>query len=570
MIPPGHRIDERYRILHPLGRGGMGYVYAAYDELLGRSVALKLLRPAEVDDPDARTRLLREAQIAAQLSHPSVVRTYDVGESQDGIYLVQELLHGRTLDHTIPLPPTQAIQIACAIADVLVYMHRQGYVHCDIKPANVMLVEEGEREQVVLLDFGIAGTLTDSTLGVMATPDYSAPERAHGAPPSAAVDVYALGIMLYQMLSGRLPFAATTVPAIILRHLYAPLPPLELDAPNAQAIGELIGRLVAKHPAHRPTAATVRAELQAVLEELQRSQPLVSIAVPMSALPQGRQRRVAVGVAMLTFGLFVALGAVRIPSSTPSAAERTPRVVQSLSVADIVRIPNVLGISIAEAQQQIEQRGLALFAGEPVPSDQPAGTVVSMTPGPGEDVAPGTAIILEISAGPAVVPVQPTATAVLTAAAVPPTATPSPTATPAPLTVTPFPTATPVRPTATAVPVIATRVPPTATSAPATATPLPTVTLVPPTATPFPTATAVMPTSIVATPTDTPVSPTDTPAPPTATSIPTVTPVPSTATAVPTTLTPLPTATRLPTATTAPATATRVPPTATPIPSGDG
>src|ERR1044071_4504324 len=156
MLQPGTLINGRYRIVRTIGSGGMGSVFAAHDERLGRQVALKLLRPDLASDQRARERFLREAQIAAQLVHPNIVRTYDVGDAPVGPYLVQELLDGRTLDTLLPLPSRRALDVTQAIADALGYIHGQGYVHCDIKPQNIMLFGQGAAERVVLLDFGIA------------------------------------------------------------------------------------------------------------------------------------------------------------------------------------------------------------------------------------------------------------------------------------------------------------------------------------------------------------------------------------------------------------------------------
>lgn len=266
MLQTDYVVNGRYRILDTLGIGGMGTVYAAQDERLGRHVALKVLRPEIAQDQHARERFLREAQIAAQLIHPHIVRTYDVGEAPEGPFLVQELLKGQTLDTQIPLSPSVTAMVAADIADALHAIHSQGYVHCDIKPQNIMLVGDISQARVVLLDFGIARVEGTETATLIATPHYLAPERALGAAPTAASDLYALGIVLFQALAGRPPFDAPALHAIIEQHRTAPLPPLriahEATVAETKAWEAIIQKLTAKDPQRRyASTAALRDEL---------------------------------------------------------------------------------------------------------------------------------------------------------------------------------------------------------------------------------------------------------------------------------------------------------------------
>ncbi len=247
-IEPGTLIKERYRIVRLLGQGGMGSVYAAADQHLGLQVALKVLRPDVAADVAARQRFMRESKIAAQLTHPNIVRTYDTGDSPHGPYLVQELLTGHTLEQEIPLSSQRALRVALAVAEALAYIHARGYVHGDIKPANIMLAQQEGAERIVLLDFGIARTQGAATTTFLATPQYLAPERVQGAAPTPASDLYALGIVLYYLLAGRLPFDATMVQTILTQHVLAPLPPLAINAPNAPMLEAVVRKLTEKQP----------------------------------------------------------------------------------------------------------------------------------------------------------------------------------------------------------------------------------------------------------------------------------------------------------------------------------
>ena len=221
MLAPGATISGRYRIIALVGSGGMGTVYRARDERLGREVALKVLRAELAAELKARAHFLREGQIAAQIVHPNVVRTFDVGDVPEGPYLVQEFLLGQTLDQLIPLPPARAAALLAGVAAALDAIHHHGYVHCDVKPGNILVKADGTP---VLLDFGIAHAAGIETTTLIATPHYLAPERAQGAPATVASDLYALGIVLYQAVSGQLPFTASSVHAIIEQHLAMPVP----------------------------------------------------------------------------------------------------------------------------------------------------------------------------------------------------------------------------------------------------------------------------------------------------------------------------------------------------------
>jgi len=253
----------RYRLIEVLGSGGMSVVWRAYDEVLARQVAVKLLAAAFAADEASRDRLRAEAQAAACLSHPNVTNVYDYGECRgpDGMptpYVVMELLEGVSLADRLErgaLPWRTAVRVCAEVAAALGTAHARGLVHRDVKPANVMLTLTG----VKVVDFGIAAVsgeradlVADGTL--LGTPAYLAPERLLGAAVQPATDVYALGVMLYRALSGELPWQADTVTEMIKAHCRADPAPLPEIAGLPPEVVELCMRCLAKVPAERPTS----------------------------------------------------------------------------------------------------------------------------------------------------------------------------------------------------------------------------------------------------------------------------------------------------------------------------
>jgi len=271
---------SHYEILGLAGRGGMGCVYRARDRRLGRTVALKLLHPDQTADPRRRQRLLREARACSRLNHPGIVAVYDLGRDRDLDFLVMEWVRGQTLDEQIPkggLPVSKALDIALQLTDALAAAHGAGVIHRDLKPRNVMIDEEG---RVKILDLGIAKidpildreTLTgdSSTLtgeGVSpGTLAYMAPEQALGEAIDRRTDIFALGILLYEMLTGRLPFEGPHLAGLIQQLVFAdPAPLSQLRAEIPVGLEALVARALAKRPEDRfPDMATLAAELRAL------------------------------------------------------------------------------------------------------------------------------------------------------------------------------------------------------------------------------------------------------------------------------------------------------------------
>ncbi|WP_324717676.1 Stk1 family PASTA domain-containing Ser/Thr kinase [Carboxydochorda subterranea] len=268
-----HLASGRYRLIRPVGEGGMAVVYRAVDELLGRPVAVKILRPQFAGDREFVERFRREAQAAASLSHPNVVQIFDVGRDNGSHYIVMELVDGKSLkqilqEHT-RLDPVAAVAVTLAVAKALSHAHRHGLIHRDIKPHNILVTTEG---LVKVADFGIARaasatSLTDSGT-VLGSVHYFSPEQARGQSIGVASDLYSLGIVLYEMLTGHVPFTADSPIAVAIRQIHDPVPPIRDQVPGVPPqLERTVMHLLAKDPARRPASA------DALYEELRRAIP---------------------------------------------------------------------------------------------------------------------------------------------------------------------------------------------------------------------------------------------------------------------------------------------------------
>ncbi len=312
---PGDQVD-RFRLLRRIGKGGFGVVFEARDEVLGRLVALKLVRSVHRVTP-ASERLFMEAEAAARLSHPNIVTLFDVGRCDRGPYLVLELLRGESLAArldrgSVQLP--EAVRIGCEVAKALAHAHRHAVVHRDLKPGNVFLGEDG---QVKVLDFGMAHAFGLPRVDG-GTPAYMAPEQRSGAPEDERTDVYALGVTLYQLLTGKLPHGDDG-------RQHARLPTARLAIPEAPALSDLVHRMLERDPVRRPRDG---AEAVDALEGVSSS---LKVAPVRPARPVKRRRRWPVAVAVACAGIAATLVMHRVWPTTPPAA--TGRLV--LAVADI-------------------------------------------------------------------------------------------------------------------------------------------------------------------------------------------------------------------------------------------
>jgi eukaryotic-like serine/threonine-protein kinase len=265
------RTIGRYRVRQRIGRGGMGEVWSAWDETLRREVALKVLR-TDRQDAVAVARFEREVRATIELSHPNTVRVFDFGATEEGLsYYAMELLRGEPLSQLIrreaPLAPERAVWLGLQVARALAEAHLRGIVHRDIKPENVFITHAGdELDHAKVLDFGIArvdgaagGGLTET--GVMGTPQYLAPELLLGETATPAADVYALGVVLFQMLTGELPFAAEDARALLLARLgLDPRGVRELRPEVPEALAEVVKQALARAPDERLTSGRALAD----------------------------------------------------------------------------------------------------------------------------------------------------------------------------------------------------------------------------------------------------------------------------------------------------------------------
>ncbi|MGW0202824.1 serine/threonine-protein kinase, partial [Nonomuraea sp. NPDC003201] len=266
MLGAGTTLNDRYVLADRLGGGGMGEVWRADDTVLGRAVAVKVLMPALSENPAFIQRFQNEARAMATLRHPGVVDVYDYGicevEGRQVSFLVMEYVRGESLDRVLrrgPLGAEATMRLIAEVGDALAAAHAQGIVHRDVKPANLMIRTDGG---VVLTDFGIAhsasaGHLT-ATGTMLCSAGYCAPELATASDVTPSVDVYALGVVAYECLTGELPFQGDTPVQIIFKHLNAPIPQLPHDVPPGPR--QVVARALEKTPDRRWPSAAVMAE----------------------------------------------------------------------------------------------------------------------------------------------------------------------------------------------------------------------------------------------------------------------------------------------------------------------
>jgi eukaryotic-like serine/threonine-protein kinase len=289
---PGRVLGGRYRLDKELARGGMASVWIAEDPLLSRRVAVKLLLPQLAVDDALRTRFRNEAIAAAKLTHPGIVATYDTGDDDGLAYIVMELVEGKTLRRVIDqrgrLSVGDAVDITSQVADALEHAHRQGLVHRDIKPANVLLQADG---RVKVTDFGIAkaagGDDLTRTGTVIGTARYLAPEQVNGSPVDSRADVYALGLLLYEMLAGKAPFAAETDMATAVARLTNAPAPMSAARPEiSRALEDIVARSLARDPEYRYQSADEFKEALRAGEEGDPTGPLAAATAPLRSAPR--------------------------------------------------------------------------------------------------------------------------------------------------------------------------------------------------------------------------------------------------------------------------------------------
>jgi serine/threonine-protein kinase len=433
MVEPDTIIDGRYRVLSRVGSGGMADVYLAEDQLLGRHVAVKLLHHQFAEDQEFVERFRREASSAAALSHPNIVAIFDRGEWQGTYYIAMEYVAGRSLKTIVreqgALNPATAIDIVVQILRATRFAHKRGVIHRDLKPHNVILDEEGRAR---VTDFGIARAgASDMTLtgSIMGTAQYLSPEQAQGLVVSTASDLYSVGVILYELLTGVVPFEGETAVAIAFKQVSAePRPPSAVLDSVPAALDEVVLRALAKDPSRR------YADADEFIAALQRDRE----ALPVSA-----------GAAVLAAGAFgaeawAAAGGREPPAGPPSPAAANPGagallvppaaspdedtgishgngprpktvLLWSLAAALVagaialallaggggrVTVPYVVGQTELAAAAKLRRAGLLPVASQEPSTSVTSGLVIKQSPPLGARVSKGTRVSIVVSSGP--------------------------------------------------------------------------------------------------------------------------------------------------------------------------
>jgi eukaryotic-like serine/threonine-protein kinase len=412
--------NDRYELVSHVARGGMAQVYLAKDLLLDRPVALKVLFPELSVDQAFVTRFRREAQAAANLSHPNIVSIYDWGEGERTYFIVMEYIDGRTLAQLIrqgPLDAERAASIAADVAGALSFAHRHGVIHRDIKPGNVLIDNSG---QVKVTDFGIAravgGGAQDGltqTGAVMGTATYFSPEQAQGQSVDARTDIYSLGVVLYEMVTGRIPFAGDNPVAIAYKHVREdPVAPTEVNRAVPPALEAIILQAMAKDPALRyQNAEDFKADLMryvrgnpvladppaptAVVPPT-RVQPVVPAATA-DDLEETRGKRTGVYIAVLLAMLAVLAGLLLLLGKQLGLFGKS-------STKQVTIPADIIGADTATAQSELQNLGLKVQVQQQT-SDAAQGKVIDSQPKPGTTVKTKSTVTLIASAGPQLIKV---------------------------------------------------------------------------------------------------------------------------------------------------------------------
>jgi serine/threonine-protein kinase len=437
----GRLISGRYRLIAPLGEGGMATIWRAVDEQLDREVAVKLLRPQFSADPGFAARFKQEARAAGGLSHPSIVSVYDYGTDGDAgeQYIVMELVEGRDLSTILAdrgtVSTDDAVRIAIATASALEAAHRKGIVHRDVKPGNILVTDNGD---VKVTDFGIARAVSEASMTVTGTTlgsvHYFSPEQARGDEVTGASDVYALGIVLFEMLTGRRPFEADSAAAVALKRLSEDAPtPTSIGRPVAPGLEAIVMRALARDPVDRfPDAGALAEALRVWRRNPDAVAPLVpgaaAAAAAAAATPPAGEPTVYVPprvtrpadrrpvaplrsevlprertgqpwwiwlLAVLAVFLLGAIGFLAVqllgggtgPSATPSPS------------AAVVTVPDCDDVTLTTLRSRANDLGIELDEVDEASDEVDEGRVIRCEPPGGQEVADGGTVVAYISTG---------------------------------------------------------------------------------------------------------------------------------------------------------------------------
>jgi len=425
VIIKGQKINDRYQIIKTIGEGGMANVYLAYDTILDRNVALKVLRGDLSNDEKFVRRFQREALSASSLSHPNIVEMYDVGEDEGQYYIVMEYVDGKTLKQLVKrrgaLTLNEVIDIMLQLTDGIAHAHDSYIIHRDIKPQNIMIMENG---LVKITDFGIAMALNSTQLtqtnSVMGSVHYLPPEQANGKGASVKCDIYSLGILMFELLTGSIPFKGENAVEIALKQMKEPLPAVTMINPEIpQSIENILIKSTAKNPKNRYNdAREMHQDIETALDEARKNEKRHVYKYPENDLDdtkimekiddfnkqdpetenlakkiddedinENKKSKIALIISLIIVGILI-LGA-GIYFAVTKDKNKT------------IRIPDVVDMTIIDAEEKLEKAGFVVeLETKKVDSDEiDAGRVVKTSPAIGRTVKKGTKITLYESTG---------------------------------------------------------------------------------------------------------------------------------------------------------------------------
>jgi eukaryotic-like serine/threonine-protein kinase len=446
-------LNNRYALGEMIGTGGMADVYIGDDTRLNRKVAIKVLRRDLARDPSFVARFKKEALAAGGLNHPGIVAVYDSGDENDSPYIVMELISGQTLRQVMQqglIPQSRALEIIEGILQALEYSHKESIVHRDIKPGNIMITDSGD---IKVMDFGIAratddiGATMTNTWNVIGTAQYLSPEQATGELADGRSDLYSLGCLMYELLTGRPPFTGDTPVSIAYQHVSSPITPASQVKPGLSTdIDRMLEVVLSKDPNNRyQDASAMLADLQRVIKgepvttKIQKIFPRRKL---LSAITAVVAAVVLVGAGVFFSGGNTALYPVpnvvglteaearallsdfnvnvssapdpripinrvasQIPLATSTAAKGSSVTLTVSSGPGNTTVPTgLIGIELEEARNILTAAGLVIAQTQPIDSDQAPGVVLKVTPEAGTNIVAGSGVVLQIASGNVQVP----------------------------------------------------------------------------------------------------------------------------------------------------------------------